>query len=128
MEVEGQQPISSDSSTEVPGTPRFLSKYRPPPSPFERNCALSEASIMDSGRLDHLSRNQWRDLRKQNGNHRIDAKEVSKDSVSLHAGPAREYHSRSAREFGCPICGSWGKGPPARSCGGAPPGPRVCIR
>ena len=51
LEVEGQQPLSSDSSTEVPDSPLVYIRLPSSPPPFGGNCAPSQVSTLDSGQI-----------------------------------------------------------------------------
>ena len=62
MEAEGQQPMSLDSSTEVPGSLPVSIRLPFSPLPFDKNCAPTLAPTMDSRRLDHLPYDQFHDL------------------------------------------------------------------
>ena len=81
MEAGGQQPMSSDSSTEVPSSPPIATRLPSSLSSFERYCAPSQAPTMDPLRLNHRSYDPLRDLGEHHVYHRKNAKEVSKNQT-----------------------------------------------
>ena len=54
MEVEGQQPISADFSTDIPDCLLFSAQILFSPSSFVQNCVLPQAPASDSVCSDHL--------------------------------------------------------------------------
>ena len=106
MEVEGQRPMTLDSSTEVPDSTPISFQLPPTPSPFERNCDPSRGPASDSGRLDHLSYGQLRHLCKQHGYNRKDAKEVLKIPLASMQGQNASSTQDAQETLDAPLTGT----------------------
>ena len=75
-EEGAHQPMRREPSTEIPDSPPPAFQLPPSFSSFGQHCSPSQAPTVEPGRLDHLSYGQLRNLRKQHGCHREDAKDV----------------------------------------------------
>ena len=113
--LEGpQQPISLDSSTEVPNSPPNSIQLSAPPSPFENNCAPSQAPTLVSGCLDYLSYGQSQELRRRHGNLRKDTREVFQTQLASIRGQNASITQEMQGNSEVPVTGT--------GRGGRPPG------
>ena len=94
-------------------------------SPYEKNCAPSQAPTMDSGRLAHLSYDPLRELRELNGYRRKDSKQVSKTRLASTQGQEASSTQDSQENSEAPSAGTGKRGRPPADAAGHLQGPAV---
>ena len=93
-EERAHQPMSRESKTEAPDSSPAPIQLLSPSLSFEKTCAPTQASTVDSGCLNHLPYDQLRDVCKH-GYRRQDAEEVLKTRLAS----TQDQRARRTREL-----------------------------